>query len=708
MSEPVSNMHQDPVCGMTVDRATAAGSLVRGTTTYYFCSKGCLEKFATKSDSANLVSISRSPAPDLQLATDPVCGMTVDSSTAADSFDFEGIRYFFCAERCLARFSQNPISFLSPKDAEIDDESVEYFCPMDPEVIETGPGVCVKCGMALEPMRASLEARPDPEYLDMRRRLIVGGVLTAPLMAISMFGMGGTGTMDSLAGGMGPLMDYVQLALSAPVVLWCGLPFFKRAVLSLKTLNLNMFTLIGIGTVSAFLFSLFGLLFPEVIPHKTSHGTPVYFESAAVIVTLVLLGQVLELKARARTSEAIRRLIGFSPKVAHVVGVDGKERDIKLADLMANTTLRVRADESIPTDGVVIEGFSDVDESMLTGEPVPVPKKIGAKVLGGTVNGGGSFLMRATAVGSETFLAGVVKLVSEAQRTKAPVQRLADRISGLFVPAVVVISLISLIVWSAFGDPLFGLVGAISVLVIACPCALGLATPMSVMVAGGRAALAGILIRNAAAIETLAQVDVLVIDKTGTVTEGKPSVVSVHAANGNSQDEVIRYAASIERSSSHPIARAIVSAATARGLELMQTSDFLSTPGSGVAANVDGRKISVRRATGSEIPVSDREGTSWIAVVSDDTVLGTICLADSAKPEARDTLMSLKNDGVRIVMLSGDDPSAVLKIAEEVGIAEAVGSLMPQEKLERIRSLKAEGFVVAMAGDGVNDAPALA
>jgi Cu+-exporting ATPase len=594
---------------------------------------------------------------------------------------------------------------------------------MHPEIVQIGPGTCPICGMALEPLDVFGEVEADPEYDSMRLRFWVSAALSLPLLLLSMFG-------ESLGVHLAPnVRNGIEFLLATPVVLWGGWPFFQRFWTSLVNRSPNMFTLIGLGTGAAYLDSVAATLFPQLFPasFRDMHGAvPVYFEAAAVITTLVLLGQVLELRARQRTSGAIRALLNLAPQQAHLLAADGTEKDVALDQVKPGDRLRVRPGERVPVDGVIREGASAIDESMVTGEPMPVEKTAGDKVIGGTLNTSGSFVMEAERVGSETMLAQIVKLVSEAQRSRAPMQRLADKVSGYFVPAVVVAAILAFFGWALFGpEPRLahGLVAAVAVLIIACPCALGLATPMSIMVAVGRGAQAGVLVRSAEALETLAKVDTLVVDKTGTLTAGKPQVIQTRTApsSGLSEAEMLRLAASLERASEHPLAVAIVTSAKEKGIVIEEPEDFRSTGGLGVQGRVDGRQVVV----GSEkylesLGVCDSadefDGTVWatnksltpVFVALDGKLAGFIVLADEVKPDAIEALKKLEADGMRIVMLTGDRPEAAAKVAKELGIEEFEAQVLPQQKAEIVKRLKSEGRIVAMAGDGINDAPALA
>ena len=696
---------------------------------------------------------------------DPVCGMTVDPTKAAAKQAFQGNTYYFCSKRCAERFAKEPERFLlapgisrmetahsgetahgvgavhggsaaeaaltkeaplgsqgSPQTTQtITAKSALYTCPMHPEIVQIGPGSCPICGMALEPMEVSAEAEVDPEYESMSRRLWVSSALSFPLLVIAM------------AGHWLPLpfsaetRNWIELALATPVVLWGGWPFFQRFWMSLINRSPNMFTLIGLGTGAAYVDSLVATIFPQVFPasfREASGAPPVYFEAAAVITTLVLLGQVLELRARQKTSGAIRALLHLAPQQAHLVAADGSERDVALNEIQRGDRLRVRPGERVPSDGVVLEGQSAIDESMLTGEPMPVEKSPGHEVTGGTLNMSGSFVMEAQRVGSETVLANIVKLVSEAQRSRAPMQRLADKVAAYFVPAVIAAALLAFIAWATFGpQPRFAhaLVSAISVVIIACPCALGLATPMSIMVAVGRGAHAGVLIRSAEALETLAKVDTLVLDKTGTLTEGKPQVSAVELAVGSpyTKDGLLSLAASLERASEHPLARAIVQAAVEKKLPVPEASNFLATPGGGIEGEVLNKRIVVGterflRARGMEFSaaafskVEIEESATAVYIGINGRTEGVFLLTDRIKPTAAETLNALRAEGLRIVMVTGDRRETAMSVAGKLGITKVEAGVQPQQKADIIKRFRAEGRIVAMAGDGINDAPALA
>jgi Cu+-exporting ATPase len=679
---------------------------------------------------------------------DPVCGMTVVPEQAAGQVGHGGQTFYFCSKGCAAKFEKEPQKYLAAKDKTIEEhllpaghaghsvhaahvpspvttatKDTRYTCPMHPQIVQLGPGSCPICGMALEPMDAFAEVEADPEYDSMLRRFWVSAALSLPVLLIAMFG-------DALklpvtAGAR----NWIEFVLATPVVLWGGWPFFQRFWASVIHRSPNMFTLIGLGTGAAYLDSVAATLFPQIFPasfRDISGAVSTYFEAAAVITTLVLLGQVLELRARQQTSGAIRSLLNLAPKQVHLLVPDGTEKDVALDLVKSGDRLRVRPGESVPVDGVILEGASAVDESMVTGEPMPVEKSVGDKVTGGTLNASGSFVMQAERVGSETFLAQIVRLVSEAQRSRAPMQRLADKVAGYFVPAVIVAAVLAFIGWALFGpEPRFAhaLIAAVAVLIIACPCALGLATPMSIMVAVGRGAHAGVLVRNAEALETLAKVDTLVVDKTGTLTEGKPQITNIEVAAGSglTKDTLLALAASIERSSEHPLARAIVRAAEEEKIQLEPVSDFLATAGGGVQARVQNKAVVAGTATfliarGMEIPASDSSTTTesdsaavtTVYLAVDGKVAGTFSLSDQIKASTPEAIRKLREDGIRIVIVTGDRRAAAAKVAKELGIEEVEAEVQPQQKGEIIKRLRDHGRIVAMAGDGVNDAPALA
>jgi Cu+-exporting ATPase len=654
-------------------------------------------------------------------AVDPVCGMKVDLATAKHRFSHHGHDYFFCSGRCRERFEAAPEKYLAPARPEPSAPAgAIYTCPMHPEVRQVGPGACPICGMALEPEQVSLDDAPDPELIDMTRRFWVALVLTLPVFAIEMGSH--LGLMHLLPPGWS---NWISLALSTPVVLWAGAPFFIRGWRSLMTRNLNMFTLIAMGTGVAWLYSVVATLAPALFPpaFRDMHGTvAVYFEAAAVITVLVLLGQVLELKARERTSGAIRALLGLAPKIARRITAEGDE-DVAIDAIVLGDRLRVRPGEKIPVDGLVTEGRSAVDESLVTGESVPVAKAEGARVIGGTVNGSGGLVLRAERVGRDTMLARIVDMVARAQRSRAPIQRLADQVAGWFVPAVIAAALLAFAAWMTFGpEPrfTFALVAAVTVLIIACPCALGLATPMSIMVGIGRGAQVGILIRDAQALERLEAIDTLVIDKTGTLTEGKPKVTGLVPADGFEQDTLLRLAASVERGSEHPLAQAILKAAQDRKLGLGEVRDFASHAGKGATGTVDGRLVALGNATlMSQLQVvtadldgaaeaARQDGATAIYLAVDGHAAGIIMIADPVKPSAASALADLRKQGLHIVMLTGDNVTTARAVAKALGIDEVEAGVLPERKSEVVQRLRGAGRRVAMVGDGVNDAPALA
>jgi len=659
------------------------------------------------------------------VAIDPVCGMKVDRATAEHRFSYNGQDYFFCSARCRERFAAEPEKFLKTREAESKSEfeapaGTIYTCPMHPEVRQIGPGSCPICGMALEPEQVSLDDAPDPELKDMTRRFWIALALTLPVFVLEMGGHFGPMHLVPPAWS-----NWISFVLSTPVVLWAGAPFFERGWKSLLTRNLNMFTLIAMGTGVAYLYSVVATLAPQLFPpaFRDMHGAvAVYFEAASVITVLVLLGQVLELRARAQTSGAIRALLGLAPKTARRVADHGDE-DVAIDVIAVGDRLRVRPGEKIPVDGVVIEGHTAVDESMVTGESMPVSKGEGDRLIGGTVNQSGGLIMRAEKIGRDTMLARIVAQVAKAQRSRAPIQRLADQVAGWFVPAVILAALLAFVAWATFGpEPrfTFALVAAVTVLIIACPCALGLATPMSIMVGVGRGAHAGILIRDAEALERMESVDTLVIDKTGTLTEGKPKVVSVIAADGFDESELLRLAASIEQGSEHPLAQAILKAASERKFALTAVSGFASPSGKGATGTVEGRKIALGNAmlmselnvTTSNIDAAAeaarQDGATAIYVAVDGCAAGVIAIADPIKPSAKAALQALRGEGLRVVMLTGDNLTTARAVAKLLGIDEIEAGVLPERKSEVVQRLRGEGRRVAMVGDGVNDAPALA
>ena len=749
----------DPVCGMQISEEGAAAQVTLGGVTYFFCALVCKEKFESSPD--RYIASQRSNHEEGEsVLKDPVCGMDVDPATAAGSHVHAGQTYYFCHPHCLDKFRANPEHYLKGKRQEIVEKVDLYTCPMDPEVKRSEPGACPKCGMALEPVMITapatkteyvcpmhpevvhegpgscpvcgmaLESRTvtveevNPELADMTHRFWIGVTLSLPLviLAMSEYIPG-----QPLQGVISPrLQAWIELLLATPVVLWSGWPFFQRGWASIINRSLNMFTLIAIGTGTAYLYSLVATIAPGLFPESfRGHGGEVgrYFEAAAVITTLVLIGQVMELRARSRTSSAIKALLGLAPKTARLIHDDGREEDIPLDNVTAGNRLRVRPGEKVPVDGVIIEGKSSLDESMVTGESIPIEKTAGDWVIGATMNETGSFVMKAEKVGRETLLAQIVKMVSEAQRSRAPIQRLADVVSSYFVPVVVLIAIIAFIIWALIGpDPrmAYALVNAVAVLIIACPCALGLATPMSIMVGMGRGATAGVLIKNAEALEIFEKVDTLVVDKTGTLTEGKPSLISVVPIGGFSESGLLSFAASLERGSEHPLAEAIVTGAQKKGAELSKVEDFKSVTGKGVIGKVNGRAVALGTQKfllemavdlGNLLSRADslrRNGQTVMFVSIDGRPVGLLGVADPIKTSTPDAIRLLNKDGIRIVMLTGDNRTTAEAVARELGIDEIEADVLPEQKGEIVKRLRAEGRIVAMAGDGINDAPALA
>ncbi len=664
-------------------------------------------------------------APDSAAATavDPVCGMSVDPAKTLHHGTHGGSDYYFCSAGCLAKFTANPAKYLSdaPRTEPVAAPDAMWTCPMHPEIRQQGPGTCPICGMALEPEEPSLDDAPNPELVDFTRRWWLSAVLAVPLLIL---------TMGSELLGLHlvspAISPWLQLALTAPIVLWAGWPFFTRGWTSLVTGKLNMFTLIAIGVGAAFLYSLVATLAPGLFPPAfRMHGmVPVYYEAAGVVVALVLLGQVLELRARAATGKAIRALLNLAPKTARRINADGTETDIPLAEVQAGDRLRIRPGEAVPVDGIVIDGRSSVDESMLTGEPLPVAKEPASALTGGTVNGTGSLVMEAQAVGADTMLARIVRMVAEAQRSRAPIQAVADRISGWFVPLVIAIAVGSFAVWSLAGpEPRMGhaLLNAIAVLIIACPCALGLATPMSIMVATGRGAQAGVLVKHAEALQAFEKVDTLVIDKTGTLTEGKPKLVGIETLGGIAENDLLGLTAAVEARSEHPLAHAIVTTAKDRALELGEPQDFAVQVGLGVSANVHGRAVVIGNAAQMQrigvdaAPLYEtaeakrRAGAGVMLIAIDGKLAGLVAVADPIRANARTSIEALRKQGLRVIMLTGDNPTTAQIVADAVGGLDGVhAELKPEEKARIVGKLKAAGAKVAMAGDGINDAPALA
>lgn len=778
---------RDPVCGMTVQPAGAAASHRHRDRTYYFCCQGCATKFKADPErylsapalSAVTMATGKKPLPMLSVPTapvpaegeiDPVCGMTVDPLGAAGHVAHRGKTYYFCCRGCLTKFRADPERYVQPgaiRSMEpaapappgaryicpmcpevLEDEPVpcpkcgmalepasplqagtrtEYVCPMHPEVVSQEPGACPKCGMALEARTVTVEEAPNPELVDMSRRFWIALGPAAVVFVLAMSHMIPGHPLQHLVPDR--ISAYMQLGLSTPVVLWAGWPFFQRGWNSIVHRSPNMFTLIAIGTGTAYLYSLVAALMPEWIPRSfqmENGSVPVYFEAAAVITVLVLLGQVLELRARSRTTGAIKALLGLAPKAARRVVGDGREEDVPLEQVRVGDRLRVRPGEKVPVDGVIEEGGTAVDESMITGESLPVEKTVGSRITGGTINGTGSVVMRAERVGAETVLAQIVAMVAEAQRSRAPIQRVADVVAGYFVPLVVGVAVITGSAWALFGpEPrlAYALVNAVAVLIIACPCALGLATPMSIMVGTGRGATAGVLIRKAEALETLEKVDTLVFDKTGTLTEGKPKLRVVSALSPWPETELLRLAASVERGSEHPLAGAIVAGAQSRGVPLDAVREFHSTTGKGVTGLVGTHRVAVGTMAflqESGVPsdalheleanaaLMRRLGQTVMFVAVDGRPAGVLGVADPVKASTPEALRALKREGVKLVMVTGDHRATAEAVAKELQLDDVRADVKPEDKSRIIQELQQQGHIVAMAGDGINDAPALA
>ncbi len=658
---------------------------------------------------------------------DPVCGMDVTLESKGGTALWQGETYAFCSEKCRTKFIDDPERFLHPDsrapEADASAKDAIYTCPMHPEVEQRGPGNCPICGMALEPKEITAEGGDDGELRDMTRRFWVSLVLAIPVLILAMGPMVGL-PVDKLVAPRNRV--WLELILATPVVLWGGWPFFLRGWQSLLSRHLNMFTLISLGVSVAYIYSVVATLFPGIFPaafRGTNGEVAVYFEAASMIIVLVLLGQVLELRARSQTGAAIRALLGLAPKTARRINADGREEDIPLDEVQPGDRLRIRPGEKVPTDGVVVEGKSAIDESMVTGESIPVAKAAGDRLIGATVNGTGSLIMEAKKVGSGTLLAQIVQMVAEAQRSRAPIQKLADRVAGWFVPAVVAVAVLTFAVWALVGpEPRLAhaLINAVAVLIIACPCALGLATPMSIMVATGKGATQGVLFKNAEAIESMRKIDTLVVDKTGTLTEGKPKLVALHALAGNDEKRLIQLAASLERGSEHPLAAAIAAGAAERDIELKEADDFDSITGKGVTGRVDGQAVALGNQAlleGLGIdpgPIAEEaeqlrlEGQTVMFVAINGAVAGLLGVADPIKETTREAIQKLHESGVRIVMLTGDNRSTAEAVARKLGIDDVVAEVLPDQKAAVIKRFQSQGHMVAMAGDGVNDAPALA
>ncbi len=656
--------------------------------------------------------------------TDPVCGMAVDPETSIHQLTHAGVHHYFCSAGCLGKFRADPARYHGGAEdsAPPPPKGAIWTCPMHPEIQRPGPGACPICGMALEPIVPEAADGPSEEYRDMRRRFWIGLVLALPVLALEMGGhMTGLHMLISRQAS-----NWIQMLLATPVVLWAGWPFFERGWQSLRTRNLNMFTLIAMGTGVAWLYSMVAALLPDIFPDafRAADGSvAVYFEAAAVITVLVLLGQVLELRARETTSGAIRALLDLSPKLARRVAADGSDEEIDLSEVVVGDVLRVRPGEKVPVDGIVMEGRSTVDESMVTGESMPITKDIGAALIGGTINQTGGLVMRSEKVGRDTMLARIVQMVADAQRSRAPIQRLADAVSAWFVPTVILVALVAFVAWSLFGPAPsmgYGLVAAVAVLIIACPCALGLATPMSIMVGVGRGAEAGVLIKNAEALERMEKVDTLVVDKTGTLTAGKPSVVAIEVAEGFAEEEILRIAASLERTSEHPLAQAIVQAAEQRGIKLLEPTAVDQPVGKGIVGMVDGQTVQAGNASflaeydigpGDLAGPADRlrgDGATAIFLAIGGRAAGVIAIADPVKETTPAALRALREAGIKVIMLTGDNRTTAQAIARRLDIADVEADVLPDQKSAVVTRLREEGRIVAMAGDGVNDAPALA
>ncbi|EJT06110.1 heavy metal translocating P-type ATPase [Rhizobium sp. CCGE 510] len=704
---------RDPVCGMTVDPQAGKPSFDHVGRLYHFCSEGCRTKFTAAPQ-------------DYLTAKDPVCGMNVDRSTAKHFLKVEGEKFYFCSSGCRTKFEANPSAYRDGKrpPAKPAPKGTLYTCPMHPEVVSDRPGDCPKCGMALEPAGVPPDDEgPNPELVDFVRRLWVSAILAVPLLALGMGPMLGLPLRETIGE---PQATYIELMLATPVVLWAALPFFRRAWASLVNRSPNMWTLIGLGVGTAYLYSLVATLAPGIFPmsfHGHGAAVPVYFEAAAVIVALVFVGQVLELKARERTGSAIRALLDLAPKTARRIDADGGESDVPVDEIETGDWLRVRPGERVPVDGPVLEGQSTVDESMISGEPLPIEKSKGDALTGGTINKNGSLVMSAEKVGADMVLSRIVDMVAKAQRSRAPIQGAVDRVSAFFVPAVVAAAILAFIVWAAIGpEPSLanGLLAAVAVLIIACPCALGLATPMSIMIATGRGAGEGVLIKDAEALERFSKVDTLIVDKTGTLTEGKPKLTDIVAFGSVDENRLLSLAASLERGSEHPLADAIVSGAEERGVPFIEVTGFEAKTGKGVQGLAGGTMIALGNAAmladlgidhsalAEKTEVLRGEGKTVMFVVFDGVLAGLVAVADRIKPTTAAAIKALHDSGLKIIMATGDNERTARAVAKSLGIDEVRADMLPEGKSALIDELRAKGAVIAMAGDGVNDAPALA
>ncbi|MBX4894470.1 heavy metal translocating P-type ATPase [Rhizobium bangladeshense] len=706
-------MIRDPVCGMTVDPQAGKPSVEHMGRIYHFCSESCRTKFEAQPQ-------------DYLTAKDPVCGMVVDRSTAKYFLKFEGEKFYFCSTACQTKFEADPSAYRdgarpAPKPAP---QGTLYTCPMHPEVVSDRPGDCPKCGMVLEPMGIPpADEGPNPELVDFVRRLWVSAVLALPLLALGMGPMLGLPLREAIGE---PWAAYIELLLATPVVLWAALPFFRRAWASLVNRSPNMWTLIGLGVGTAYVYSVVATLAPGIFPMSfRGHGAsvPVYLEAAAVIVALVFVGQVLELKARERTGSAIRALLDLAPKTARRIDADGSESDVPVEEIQTGDRLRVRPGERVPVDGSVLEGQSTVDESMITGEPLPVEKTTGDGLTGGTINKNGSLVMSAEKVGADTVLSRIVDMVAKAQRSRAPIQGAVDRVSAFFVPAVVAVAILAFVVWAAIGpEPSLAnaLLAAVAVLIIACPCALGLATPMSIMIATGRGAGEGVLIKDAEALERFSKVDTLIVDKTGTLTEGKPVLTDIVAVGNVEENRLLSLAASLERGSEHPLAEAIVSGAEERGAASVEVTGFEAKTGKGVQGIAGGTRVALGNAAmladlgvdpsalSEKTDALRGDGKTVMFVTLDGKLAGLVAVADRIKPTTSAAIKALHESGLKIIMATGDNERTARAVAKSLGIDEVRADVLPEGKKALIEELRAKGAVIAMAGDGINDAPALA